>query len=291
MTRLMTKTGAQALAAVVAGAAGALCLAALGRSRWAASTNVLMDALEATRRHGLALRYDPRELEGLPAPVQRYFRAVLLDGQPIITGATIALTGRFNLSATSERWTNFSSVQRAVTSRPGFVWDGRISLAPGVAMHVCDAYIGGVGILKPSLMGLYALGDVHGGGEFARGELMRYFAEAAWYPTALLPSQGVRWEAVDDHTATATLSDRELSVTMRVGFNAAGLIESAHFDARGAMVGNRLVPTPWEGRWSNYQEHGGIRVPMTGEAAWLPAAGRRPYFRGSVTALRHFIAA
>ena len=74
-------------------------------------------------------------------------------------------------------------------------------------------------------------------------------------------------------------------------FNDEGLIESAHFDARGAMVGNRIVPMPWEGRWSNYQVHGGIRVPMTGEAAWLPAAGRRPYFRGSVTALRHFIAA
>ena len=40
-------------------------------------------------------------------------------------------------------------------------------------------------------------------GEVAQGELMRFFAEAAWYPTALLPSQGVRWQAVDDTSARA----------------------------------------------------------------------------------------
>lgn len=28
--------------------------------------------------------------------------------------------------------------------------------------------------------------------ELARGELMRFFAEAAWYPTALLPNQGLQ---------------------------------------------------------------------------------------------------
>ncbi|MDI1259506.1 T6SS effector amidase Tae4 family protein [Aquabacterium sp.] len=33
---------------------------------------------------------------------------------------------------------------------------------------------------------------------------MRYFAEMAWYPTALLPSQGLRREAVDDRSANAT---------------------------------------------------------------------------------------
>ncbi|WP_332942875.1 MULTISPECIES: DUF6544 family protein [unclassified Microcoleus] len=31
----------------------------------------------------------------------------------------------------------------------------------------------------------------------AQGELMRFFAEAARYPAAFLPSQGVCWEAID----------------------------------------------------------------------------------------------
>jgi hypothetical protein len=42
---------------------------------------------------------------------------------------------------------------------------------------------------------------MRGTGEIAEGQLMGFFAEAAWYPTALLPGQGVRWEAVDDSSA------------------------------------------------------------------------------------------
>jgi hypothetical protein len=275
--------------AFVSLATAAIGIAAYGRSRWTASTQALIGELEATRQPPPAARYDARELEGLPAPVQRYFRAALKDGQPIVTAATIDLAGSFNLSPTSERWKPFTSMQRAVTRRPGFVWDGHVALAPGIAVHVHDAYIAGVGILKPSVLGLYALADVRGGGEIARDELMRYFAEAAWYPTALLPSQGVRWEAVDDRSANATLVDGGLSVTMRVAFDSAGMIESSRFEARGAMNddkrGNKTGPTPWEGRWSDYQERHGMRLPMTGEAAWLPSNGRKPYFRGSVTAL------
>jgi hypothetical protein len=74
------------------GVLGALALAlaglvALGASRWAVATQALLGQLEATRRQATAARYDARELEGLPAPVQRYFRAVLGDGQPIVAGA------------------------------------------------------------------------------------------------------------------------------------------------------------------------------------------------------------
>ena len=273
--------------AVGASTIALLGLAAYGASRWADSTQVLLKQLEATHLPATASQYDARELEGLPAPVQRYFRAVLTDGQRIVTAATAEHTGTFNLSQTGEQWKPFTSLQRVVTRRPGFVWNGRIALMPGIAVHVHDAYIAGLGILKPSVLGLYPLADMHGEGEIARGELMRYFAEAAWYPTALLPSQGVHWDAVDDHSSKATLADGALRVTMEVKFEDTGLIESVRFEKRGAMVGNAIVQAPWEGRWSNYQESQGMRVPMTGEAAWLLPQGRKPYWRGTIASLTY----
>jgi len=75
-------------------------------------------------------------------------------------------------------------------------------------------------------------------GEIARGELMRYVAEMVWYPTALLPSQGLRWDAVDDHSANATLVDGPGSLTLLFKFDDAGLIKSVHADARGSGVDN-----------------------------------------------------
>ena len=58
------------------------------------------------------------------------------------------------------------------------------------------------------MLGLFTVAQAQGQGsdELARGEFMRWFAEAPWYPTALLPSQGVRWQAVDDTSAQATLA-------------------------------------------------------------------------------------
>jgi len=50
--------------------------------------------------------------------------------------------------------------------------------------------------------------------EMARGELLRFLPEMAWHPNALLPSQGVRWDAVDDTSARATLTDSKRAVTL-----------------------------------------------------------------------------
>ena len=266
-------------------------LSAYGERRWAGEVQALRARLEAGRldsRNGITerpSRYHARELEDLPAPVQRYFRAVLKDGQPIITATTIDIAGRFNLSPTAEQWKPFTSRQRVVTRRPGFLWNASISMLPGLHVRVVDSFIAGRGLLHAKVEGLVTMADQRGDGDIARGEFMRWFAEALWYPTALLPSQGVRWEAVDDHSANATVSDGALSVTLLFRFNDDGLVTSFRAAARGSMMDNKLVLAPWEGIWSNYQLRDGVLVPFAGEVAWMRAEGRKPYFVGGVTAL------
>jgi len=269
----------------------AVGLTAFGERRWAGEVTALHASLEAGRLDGqpaatsLPIRYDARELESLPAPVQRYFRAVLKDGQPIITAVTVDLAGTFNMSPTGEQWKPFTSRQRVVTRRPGFLWDAKIAMLPGVKVRVVDSYIAGNGLLRATVQGLFTMADQRGDGDIARGEFMRWFAEVLWYPTVLLPSQGVRWEAVNNHSANATIVDGPLSLTLLFRFNDAGLIGSFRAEARGGMVGDKMVMAPWEGTWSNYQVVDGVHVPYTGEVAWMRPEGRKPYFIGTVTAL------
>ncbi len=259
-------------------------LAAFGSSRWASATRAQMARLEATRRRAPAGRYDASELVGLPEPVQRYFRAVLRDGQPLIAAATFQLAGKINMSASgAEQWKPFTSNQRAVIDRPGFLWNGRVAMLPGIAAHVHDSYIAGVGTLHAAMVGLFTVAQAQGGGEIARGELMRYFAEMAWYPTALLPSQGVQWAAVDDHSANATLVDGPISLTLLVRFDDAGLISSVHADERGSGVGTDRVMRPWDCSVSNYQLRHGMLVPTRGGAS----TGGKPYFVGELTSLAY----
>jgi hypothetical protein len=272
-------------------------LGAIGTSRWAARTRALNERLDAARLPIAPARYDAsRELPGLPAPVQRFFRAALTDGQPMVVAAAIEHRGTFNLGAEGpDRWVPFKSTQRVAMRRLGFVWDARMPLLPGLAVHVHDAYVAGEGLLHPAVLGLVSLTALRGAspepGGVAHGEFLRWFAEAAWYPTALLPSQGVHWGAVDEHAAVASASDGAVHATLLFRFDpATGLIASVRAEARGRTVGQTVVMTPWEGRWSGYAARDGMRVPTQGEVAWLAAEGPRAYWRGEVSALSYTFA-
>lgn len=256
-------------------------LVALGNSRWGRATRAQLALIEAARVPAPAGRYHASEIDALPAPVQRYFLAVLKDGQPVIAAATFELAGSINMSETGDNWKPFTSWQRAVVHRPGFLWNGRVVMFPGVAANVHDSYIAGIGRLHAAMGGLFTVAQVQGGGEIARGELMRYFAEMVWYPTALLPSQGVRWAAVDDHSANATLVDGPISLTLLFTFDDAGLVTAVHADARGAGVGKDMVMLPWDCTMSNYQQRHGMMVPTRGEVG----KGGKPYFVGDLTSL------
>lgn len=258
-----------------------VALVLIGNVRWASSTKAQTALLEAARMPAPAGRYNAREINLLPPAVQRYFRAVLKDGQPLIATATFELAGTINMSTTGENWKPFTSWQRAVVHRPGFLWNGRVAMLPGFAAYVHDSYIAGEGTLHAAMLGLFTVAEVQGGGEIARGELMRYFAETAWYPTALLPSEGVRWTAVDDRSAKATLVDGSISSTLLFRFDDAGLIASVHADERGSGVGKGMVMLPWDCSVSNYQLRHGMMVPTRGEAL----KGGKPYFVGDLTSL------
>ena len=264
-----------------------VALAVYGQTRWSTLTSKLVARLLQARVAAGPAHYDERELQGLPEPVQRYFRTALTNGMPIVAGATVTHAGTFNMGETSDSWKPFSSHQRVTTRRPGFVWNGSIQMLPGVPVRVHDAYVAGAGILHPAVLGLISLVNFSDTDQLARDELMRFLAEAAWYPTALLPSQGVRWEPVDSRSARARLEDGSLHVSLTFGFGDDGLIAWVRADARGRMVGGHTVPTPWEGRWSNYQLCNGMRVPMSGEVAWLLPGGDKPYWRGTITLLEY----
>ena len=166
--------------AVALPALAGVVLVALGDARWDAATEALRARLEAARSAPRPTHCASSELQGLPPPVQRYLRLVLREGQPIVAAAEVLHTGRFNLSETGERWLPFSSRQRVVTRRAGFLWDARMALRPGLTIRVHDAYIAGEGLVHPALWGRFTLLERRGTDEIARDELMRYLAEAAW---------------------------------------------------------------------------------------------------------------
>jgi hypothetical protein len=75
----------------------------------------------------------------------------------------LAQDGTMNMTADGDAWKPFSAVQRAQVHRPGFVWDARISLFPGLPVQVHDAYVIGQGTLHAAIMGAVPVARLHGG--------------------------------------------------------------------------------------------------------------------------------
>ena len=185
--------------------------------------------------------------------------------------------GRQRRSGVGSRPPNWSS-----RNAPGFDWDGRIAMVPGLNVFVHDAYVAGKGILNAKLLGLVTLADTRDTPEAAQGELMRFLAEAAWYPTVLLPGQGIHWEAVDDMSARASLTDGTTTVSLDFHFDDEGLLSCVRTAARYRTLNGELVATPWQGRFWHYELKDGLRIPLEGEAAWELPNGLWPYWRGYV---------
>ena len=146
----------------------------------------------------------------------------------------------------------------------------------------------GAGSLRASVLGLVTVADAHDTAESARGELMRYLAEAAWYPTALLPSQGVLWEGIDDVSARATLNDGATSITLEFRFGTDGLVEAVWAASRPRSA---TESAPWLCRVSSYGRRAGMYVPLQGEVEWQLPGGPAPYFRGRMTHITYEFAA
>jgi hypothetical protein len=258
--------------------------AVYGSYRWQSNTDKLRAQLTDGQQTIKLQTYDSKEIEGLPAPVQRFFRTVLKDGQAIMVAVKFSQQGQFNMSETEAKWSPFTATQLVTTQRLGFDWDARIRMAPGLNAFVHDAYVLGKGTLRASLIGLFTLAKMHDTRELNQGELLRFFAEATWYPTALLPSQGVRWEAIDDTSAHAALTDGATTVSLVFQFNAEGAIATIRADAR---YRDKLTAMPWCGRFWNYSVRNGMLIPLDGEVGWEYPEGIRLYFKGRITEISY----
>lgn len=270
---------------------GGIGIASLyGGYRWQSDTDTLRARLTSGRQIMKSKIYDQKEIEGLPSPVKRFFQTVLKDGQPIVAAVTFVHQGQFRMGEVGDKkakWSPFTSTQLVITQCPGFDWDGRIHMGLGMNVFVHDAYMLGQGTLHASLLGLVTLAKMHDTPELNQGELIRFLAEAAWYPTALLPSQGVCWEAIDATSARGILTDGATKVSLVFRFNSEGLIDTIYAAARYCTVGDNLVAIPWEGRFWAYTVRNGMQIPSYGEVAWKSPEGSWPYWSGQITEINH----
>jgi hypothetical protein len=259
----------------------------VNRRRFAKENSVLVEELFKGADTSSGETFTRDDLNGLPGPVQRYLGTVLEEGQPYVETVRLQQKGEFRLGDRTAPWKPFTATQHFAVQPPGFVWEARIQMVPFIPVRVVDSYVSGEGALRAKVASTFTVADQGSSPELDAGELARYLAEAVWFPTALLPGQGVTWTPIDDRSAKATLKHGETTVSLVFHFNEHDEVERVYTEDRFREVEGDFEPTPWTGRFWNYQLRNGMLIPLDGEVAWNLPEGDLAYWRGNIQAIAY----
>lgn len=251
-------------------AALAVPVAALLVGRWLVALQMRRNVanLFSLAETGSVQTYDPAELTGLPAPVQRYFRHVLKPGQPYLRSVRLRHVGQFKTDLNKD-WISISGEEFFLADKPGYIWIGHTTW-----FSACDQYVEGAGSLTVRLLGVLPIVQASGP-TVDQGELLRWLAEAVWFPTSLLPGGRAVWSPIDDDSATLTLTDRAQTVVCQMKFNELG--EIVRYQAQRYRDETHLET--WAGQLSAYRQMHGMCIPTQATAAWVIQGEEKPYAR------------
>ena len=220
--------------------------------------------------------YNPTQIEDLPTPVKRYFNYSLNEGQKYISYLRLKHGGKFRTQP-NQKWMTIKGEEYFTAEKPGFVWFGKVPL-----VSAKDSYYNGEGNLKIKLLSTIKLADAKGK-EFDQGEIIRWLAEAPLFPTALLPSEKIKWEPIDNNSSKAILTDKNITVEGIFHFNEQGQI--IEFNAKRYKDGDAFED--WGGYYRDYREIDGIKIPFSIEVVWHLEAGDFSYAKFNIEEIEY----
>lgn len=248
-----------------------------------ANVNRLRFERRVGRERGTLLAVPPSPLPqppalGLPAPVERYRALAVGDRAPV---RTMRLThgGTFRLKANAAPLA-IRGAQLFTADPPGFLWTGRIRMAPGVWVDARDMAVAGAGSMRVLLESTVQLADASGP-ELDQGSALRLLAELVWLPTALFDARYVTWAPVDADHARATLRLGKVEVSALFEFGADGLptgVTAHRFMDKGGLK-------PWGGLYRDWRTVSGLRVPFEADVDWRLPTGTFTYAHWLLDAL------
>lgn len=146
--------------------------------------------------------FDPISIEGLPEPARRYFNFSIAPGSRIVSAVELDMTGELGLGSLDDPKYSPMTARQILAPPHGLVW--RVQAG---ALSGSDGATSTSSWTKFWLLGLIPVVRVTDNEDHQRSAFGRVVAEAAfWTPAMLLPSDNVRWEAVDQDTARAIVS-------------------------------------------------------------------------------------
>ena len=212
----------------------------------------------------------------LPSAV--YDLAIRLGANPGLRKSTVRLrqTGQMK-EIGAVKWMPFTETQTIATRTCDFDWRARFG--PLGMISVGDAFLNGAGQLTVKALGIIPITTAPNSPQLSRGELMRYLAELAWAPDAILLNGGLRWRVEGPDTLAVSAGVGETAAEVELNLDSEGRIAGAFAPDRGRSVKPPYLLTPWRGRFFDYRRHQDTWLPFAGEVGWEIEGKLINYFR------------
>ena len=210
-----------------------------------------------------------------PGAIALSRRCGVAEGSPVAQ-VELRQTGRIR-SDPARKWMKLSARQTIDVRSCAFDW--RATTGPFGAISIRDALEPGGGRLEVKALGFLPIAREAASPALNRGELMRYLAEVAWAPDAILANRELQWS--DQGTDTLTIAAGVTSVVLTLG--ADGLIAQTFAPDRPRSTPGGFVPTPWRGNFWDYREISGRMIPCRASISWTVDSVEQVYGEFSVT--------
>jgi len=210
--------------------------------------------------------YSEKELDGLPEPVQRFFRRTLQDGAPHQSCTRTRESGRSRHNFGGP-WTEFVAEGYLVATAPARLWFARLRPFPLVWVDVRSLYLRGRGHFLAKLLSSLHSRDAQD--DATRREiLLGYIAELALLPGALLPDGTRSWEPISDRAARFSMLDGELLVSAVFFFEEFGNVVRFETEDRPYLGPRKPNTARWVVRYSEHRSFGELELPTQIDTQW-----------------------
>lgn len=225
---------------------------------------------------------DPAPPDSLPLPAAVHDLASCLGVRPHDNPSAFRLTqsGRMKRDLNSKAWMAFTARQTISTRTCGFDW--RAKAGPFGLISGRDALQGEEGRFDIMALGIIPIVRAAHTPALVRGELMRYLAEIAWAPHAILHNHALRWRVIDAATLAVSSGKGETVCEVTLSLDSDGRIAGSFAPDRPRSATMPILPTPWRGQFSDYRQHNGVWLPFSGEVAWEIDGKTMPYWQGRI---------
>ena len=177
----------------------------------------------------------------------------------------------------------FAAWQVIGAGQSAFLWEARQVSGSFIGVRVIDAFIDGQGLIEARAMGSIPVTRA-ASPEVTLAEAYRYLAELPWAPDAIVGNPELSWREISDHRVEAALATSAGEAAVVFEFDAKGDITGVSAKGRPATdAAGKPVRYDWSGRYGDYTQMGGRRVPATAEVGYVYPTGYEVYFRGRIS--------